>query len=143
FVAGDGFRRLISEALHLVDLIIRPQPDLLSETDAPIHYARQNDHAAIGIEPGIEDQRAQRNLGIALRRRHQVDDRFQNLVYPRALLGAGQYRFRRVQPDYRLDLFADALGLRGRQIDFVDDRNDLQVVVQRKVGVGERLRLHT
>ena len=28
------------------------------------------------------------------------------------------------------------------QVDLVDDRDDFQIVVQRQVGVGERLRLH-
>jgi hypothetical protein len=40
-----------------------------------------------------------------------------------------------------IDLFADALGLGRRQVDLVDYRNDLQVVVQRQVGIGQRLRL--
>ena len=48
----------------------------------------------------------------------------------------------RVQPDHLLDLLADALRLGRRQIDLVDDRNDFQVVMQRQVGVGQRLRLH-
>ena len=33
------------------------------------------------------------------------------------------------------------VGLRARQIDLVDDRDDLEVVLDREVGVGERLRL--
>ena len=34
------------------------------------------------------------------------------------------------------------LGLRARQIDLVDDRNDLEVVLDGQVGVRQRLRLH-
>ena len=59
---------------------------------------------------------------------------------PDALLGAGQHRVRGVQPDHLLDLLADALRFGRRQVDLVDHRNDFEVVVQRQVGVGERLR---
>ena len=31
-------------------------------------------------------------------------------------------------------------GSRRRQIDLVDDRNDLEIVIQRQIGVGQRLR---
>ena len=39
-----------------------------------------------------------------------------------------------------VNLAARLLGLRARQIDLVDDRNDLEVVLDRQVGVGQRLR---
>jgi hypothetical protein len=41
-----------------------------------------------------------------------------------------------------LDLLANALGLGGRQVDLVDDRNDFEIVMQREVGIGQRLRFH-
>ena len=71
-----------------------------------------------------------------------MHDRFQNLVDADALLGAAQHGVARVEPDHVLDLLADALRLGGGQVDLVDDRNDFQIVVQREVGVGQRLRLH-
>ena len=71
-----------------------------------------------------------------------MDDRFQNLVDADALLGAAQHGARGVQADDGFDLLADAFGFGGGKIDFVDDRNDFQVVVQRQVGVGEGLRFH-
>jgi hypothetical protein len=57
-------------------------------------------------------------------------------------LALAQHGVARVQADDGFDLLANALRLGRRQIDLVDDRNDFQVVVQRQVGVGERLRLH-
>ena len=48
----------------------------------------------------------------------------------------------RIESDHCLDLLANALRLGGRQIDLVDHRNDFQIVVQRQIGIGERLRLH-
>ena len=46
-----------------------------------------------------------------------------------------------VEADHVLDLLLDPLGLGGRQVDLVEDRHDLVVVVDRLVDVGERLRL--
>jgi hypothetical protein len=48
---------------------------------------------------------------------------------------------RGVDADHVLDLLLDALGLGGGQVDLVEDRDDLVVVVDRLIDVGERLRL--
>ena len=58
-----------------------------------------------------------------------------------ALLGAREDRAARVEADDLLDLPPRLFGLRAGQIDLVDDRDDLEVVLDREVGVGERLRL--
>ena len=47
----------------------------------------------------------------------------------------------RVEPDDVLDLASRLVRLRAGQVDLVDDRDDLEVVLDRQVGVGERLRL--
>ena len=46
-----------------------------------------------------------------------------------------------VEPDDVCDLAPRLVGLRARQIDLVDDRDDLEVVLDREVRVGQRLRL--
>ena len=46
-----------------------------------------------------------------------------------------------VEADDLLDLLPDPLGLGGGQVDLVDHRHDLVVVLDRLVDVGERLRL--
>ena len=45
------------------------------------------------------------------------------------------------EADDILDLLGDALGLGAGQVDLVDDRDDGQVVLERQVDVGQRLRL--
>ena len=139
---GSGLGRLIAQRLHFEHLAVGPEADLLADAQPAVDDAHQDDDAAVGVEPGIEDQRAQRRVGRALGRRHQVDDVLQNFVNADALLGAGQHGIARVQADDGLDLLANALGLGRRQVDLVDDRNDLQVVMQRQVSIGERLRFH-
>ena len=79
--------------------------------------------------------------GVARWRRQPLHDRFENLVDAGAFLGAGQNRIAGIEADDVLDLPLRLVGLRARQVDLVDDRDDLEVVLDRQVGVGERLRL--
>ena len=47
----------------------------------------------------------------------------------------------RIEPDHVFDLLPHPLGLGGGQIDLVQDRHDLVIVVERLVDIGQRLRL--
>ena len=78
---------------------------------------------------------------VALGRRDVVDDRLQHFVDADAGLGGGEHRFRRVEADDVLDLLLDPLGVGGGEVDLVDDGDDLVVVLDRLVDVGQRLRL--
>ena len=60
---------------------------------------------------------------------------------PMPVLARGEHRVRGVEADDLLDLLAHLLGVGGGQVDLVDDRHDLVVVLDRLVDVGERLRL--
>ena len=71
----------------------------------------------------------------------RCDDRFENLRHAGAHLGAGEQRVVAVEADDVRDLAARLFRLRARQVDLVDDRDDLEVVLDREVGVGQRLRL--
>ncbi len=70
-----------------------------------------------------------------------MHDRFQHLGHVLPGLGRDQDRIGGVEPDHVLDLLLDLVGLGGRQIDLVEHRHDLVVVVERLIDVGERLRL--
>ena len=70
-----------------------------------------------------------------------MDDRLQHVGDAEAGLGRDQHGVGGVDADHLLDLLADALGLGGRQVDLVEDHDDLVVVVDRLVDVGQRLRL--
>ena len=102
----------------------------------------QNDHAAIRIEPGIENQRAQRSVGIAARRRHALHDGFQRFVNADALFRAHQKRVARIEADHVFNLLANAFGLGRGQIDLVNYRDNFQIMVQREIGIGEGLGFH-
>ncbi len=121
-------------------LAVGPEFDLLAHRDLAVHDAGQNDHAAIGIEPGVEDQCPQRRVGIATRRRHALHDRFEDFVNTDPLLGADQNRVAGIEADYVFNLFANPLGFGGGQIDFINNRNNFEIMVQREISICERLR---
>ena len=101
----------------------------------------EHDHAEIGIVPGIDQQRLQRRRAVAFRRRQARDDRFEHVRHAEAGLGGDHDGIGSVEPDDVLDLLLDLLRLGRRQVDLIEDRDDLVIVVERLVDVGERLRL--
>ena len=58
-----------------------------------------------------------------------MDDRLQHLVDTLARLGRNQQRIGSIQSDDVLDLLLDLVGLGRRQIDLVEDRDDLVIDV--------------
>ena len=117
--------------------------DLGTGLDLAFAHAHQNDDAQIGVVPAVHQQRLERRLGIALGRRQALDQRFQHAFDVDAGLGADLDRVGSVEADHLLDLFLDALWLGRGQVDLVEDRDDLVVVFDRLVDIGERLRLDT
>ena len=141
---GDGLRLGRKDA-HLLRFVVLPfghQPDLRAGLQRAVDHAHDDDDAAIGVVPRVEDQRLQRRLRVSRRRRQTRDHRLQHVRNADALFGAGQDRGRGVQPDDLLNLPARLFRLRAGQIDLVDDGNDLEAVLDRQIRVGQRLRFH-
>ena len=116
--------------------------DVLALLQHAVDDADQHDDAEIGVVPAVDQHGLQRLGGVALARRRQlVDDRLQHVGDAEAGLGRDQHGMAGVDADHLLDLLADALGLGGRQVDLVQHHDDLVVVVDRLVDVGQRLRL--
>ena len=73
-------------------------------------------------------------------RRDALDHRVEHLLHPLPRLRGDAQDALGALPDEPGDLGGSA-GVGLRQVDLVDHRDDLEVVLQREVGVGERLRL--
>ena len=106
-----------------------------------LHDAHENDNAAIGVEPRVEDEGLKGRIGIAFGGGETMHDRFQHFVHSLACFGAHGDGVRSIQSDGLLDVFLGAENVGGRQVDLVDHRNDFQTVMDSQIGVGERLRL--
>ena len=71
-----------------------------------------------------------------------MNDFFQHLFHIETGLGADFHGFAAVQPDQVFDFLFHHVGLGARQIDFIQYRQDFQVVVQGQIHVGQCLGLH-
>ncbi len=138
-------KHLRSEDAHFFDLVARVvvhQPHLLALDDAARHDAHVGDDAAVNIEDGIEDERAEGVVFRLDRRRDAMHDRFQNFLDPDPHLRAAIDRFLRGDLQDLLDLLVHRGDVGVRQIDLVDHRHDRQALLVREVNVGHRLRFH-
>ena len=102
----------------------------------------EHDDAAVLVEPGVEDEAAERAVGVARAAAGSawtIASRISSIPTP--ILARGEDRARGVDPDDVLDLLLGPLRLGAGQVDLVEDRDDLEPGVGGEVGVRERLRL--
>ena len=71
----------------------------------------------------------------------RCDDRLEDLGHAGAVLGRGEDDLLARDREDVLELLDHELGLGRRQVDLVDDRDDRQILLEREVDVGDRLRL--
>ena len=119
----------------------RHRPDLRARRDLAVPDTDISDDAEVGIKMAVEDQGPQRLVGIALRRRDAADDGFQYFLGADALFGRRPDRLGGVNRQHFFDLLGHPVGIGGGQVNLVDDRDDLQMIVQSKVDIRQRLRL--
>ena len=108
-----------------------------------VHDAYVGDDSAVGVVDRIEDQCPSRRGRITNRCRYLGNDLIQQVRY--ALPRLRRY------PEYLIGIAAHDLGqfggvlvrLRARQIDLVEDWNDVQVRIYGEVEVGQRLGFNT
>jgi len=116
-------------------------PDALALADDAVDHAHVDDDPAVGVVLAVEDQRLQGCPGRAGWWRHPSHHGLEDLVDADALAGAGEHSAVPGEADDVLDLPAHQLGVGGGEVDLVDHRDDLEVRLERRVDVGERLRL--
>ena len=104
-------------------------------------HASQHDDAAVGIEPGVENQRLEPVVRRAFGWRNALHNRFQHVGNALAGLGADQDRIGGVEADGAFDHLLGARDVGALQIDLVDDGNDFEPMIDGKIGIGQRLRL--
>ncbi len=140
-VARDRLGRDDAELQGLVDGLGGHHQHPLALGQPAVDHADVGDDPAVGVVDRVEDQRPGRGVGVAVRRRYQVDDLVEQLFDAHAGLGGDPEHLGRVAADDRRDLGRVALGLGGREVDLVQHRDDLEVGLEGQVEVGQRLRL--
>src|SRR5438094_9923519 len=103
----------------------------------------QHEDAAINVEPGIKKKSLERGIRIAFRRRNTIDNGLEDFFDAVSIFCADQQCVLGIHSDNRIQLFARARNICAGKIDLIDDRQDLEMVIDCKIGVDERLRLHS
>ena len=78
---------------------------------------------------------------VTVRRRDPLDDRVEHLIDVDARLGRDADDVGSIAAEELRHLVRSTVGVGGGEVDLVHDRHDLEVVLDREVGVCERLRL--
>ena len=126
------------ETAHIRDLerlARRHHLELHALFDMALLHADMRDDAFIGVKIRVKDQSLQRCLLIPLRRRNVVHDGLEDIGDADARLARAKHGVRRIKADDVFNLPLRALRIRARQVDLVDDRDDLEIVLQRHVDV--------
>ena len=132
-----------ADALDRLHGARRHQFDFLALLQEAIDHPHQHDDAEIGVVPTINQQGLKGCIDIALGRRQAGDDGFEHQIDANARFCRGEHGLRGVQADDVLDLLLYTLRLGGRQVDLVEDRYDLVLVVERLINIRQGLRLDT
>ena len=109
--------------------------------DRALRESHVDDDALVGVVVTVEDQALERGLRIALRGGDARDDGLEDLGDAGPVLGAREDDLLARDRQHVLQLVHDRLGVRRRQVDLVEDRDQREVLAQGEVDVGERLRL--
>ena len=130
-----------AELLRLEAGSLRHRAQRFAGLEAAVDDADERDDAAVLVVRGVEDERTGRRVRVAGRRRDPLDDRVEDVLDALARLRRDAQHVVGVVADQVGDLGGGAVGIGLRQVDLVHDRDDLEVVLDREVGVRERLRL--
>ncbi|CAN3974124.1 Tyrosine recombinase XerD, partial [Dysosmobacter welbionis] len=115
---------------------------LLARAEGPLHDAEVDDDAPIRVILTVEDQRLQRRIRVPLGGRHVLYDILQHRLDVGAHLSGDFRRVHGRQADDVLHLLLGLGGVRRRQVDLVEHRQNLQVVLHGQICVGQSLGLH-
>ena len=119
----------------------RHRLERLAAREGSVDHAHEGDHAAVLVVGGVEDERAGRRARVATRRRYALDHRVEHRLHSLPRLGRDRQHVLGRVAEQMGDLERGALRVGLGQVDLVGHRDDLEVVLDRQVGVGQRLRL--
>ncbi len=95
-----------------------------------------NDCAPEGVILGVENQSGQGIGGITDWRWNAFNNGLQDFFNADAFLG-GTFNMRiRIESQFRIYFFENTVNISGRQINFIDNRNDREIVFHRKIQIG-------
>ena len=132
-----------TDRIDLVTLADGFGNDLVALAQSTVFNPHQGHHAQVIIKPGVDYQRLQRRLPVALRGGNPPHQRFQRILDSQSRLGADQAGVSGIDADNLLDFHLDPLGVGLGQVHLVEYGQDFQPLLYRRIAIGDRLRLDT
>jgi hypothetical protein len=132
----------VADFVDVIDVVgVRPERDLHAFADHAVDHTDAGDAAAILVVVRVEDERPERRLFLAARRRHPVHDRLEQGGDAGPLLGGHGQDLFPLGADQVHDLLGPALGFGAGEVDLVEHREDFEPGVHGEEEIGEGLRL--
>ncbi len=140
---GDGSRsrHACTDLDHFVRRLRLHEQQLAACRQPSVHHAHARDHAAIRVVLRVEDECLQRCVRVTLRRGDAFDDGVQQLGHADSRLGRDAQDVFCRNAEHLFDLHRVTIGISGWQVDLVQHGDDLEVVLECEITVGERLGL--
>ena len=140
-LARDRLRADDADLEQLVGRAGRDHQDPLARVEVAVDDSDVRHHAAVGVIDRVEDHRPGGSARVSDGRRQRRDDLVeQGLDALAGLAGHAQALLRGAADEVR-ELGGVLVRLRRRQVDLVEHRDDVQVVLEREIEVGQGLRL--
>ena len=117
------------------------EPQASAGRQTAVHHPHRADHAAVLVEVRIEDQGLQRRVAVTRRGGDTVDHRVEQLGNALSRLGTDPQDLGRRDAEDALDLLRVEVRVGRREIDLVQRGDDLEVVLEGEIAVGECLGL--
>ena len=108
-----------------------------------VNNANINDYAAVAVINGVEDKCLKRSVIVAFRSGNSFNDCFKNGMDVNAGFCGNLRSIKSGNSDDVLDFVCNSFRVCCGKVNFIDYRNDLKVVVNRKIGVCKGLCLNT
>ena len=148
YIAGTDLltrAHLELQGAHLVGVVLATgshELDHIAAPNHPVYHLEIGDNSPEGVEDRVEDEALQRRVGITLGGRDPIDHGVQHFRHAQARLSAGTKDGLAGTADEFNDLVFNLLRLGAREVDFVDHRDDLEVIFDGHVEVRDRLGLN-
>ena len=117
------------------------RPQRLAGGERAVHDPDEGDDTPVLVVGGVEDERAGGRVEVAGRRGHPLDDRVEDVGDAVARLGGDAQHVGGVVAEQIGNLHGRPVRVGCGEVDLVRDGDDLEPVLDREVGVRERLRL--
>ena len=121
----------------------RHHQDVVARFYSTFHHTDINDNALVAVIVGVKNQRLKRSIRVAFWSRNIGYDAFQNFLYIKTGFSGNARSIQCRDTDDVLDLVADHLWVCAWQVNLVDYRNNLQVMLDGKIGVCQSLCFNT